>query len=335
MSQLAALLLMFFPSDEDAFWGLHQLMVNEKYNFHGFYIPSFPKLQRFQNVHDKVMLKKLKKVQKHLISNGMDTGIYAIKWFLQCYLDRIPFTLLLRVWDIFLLEGDSVILAMAYNIFKLHQKSILKMDMNDLMIFLSKTLESDFGFDDDIVIMSLNDCLNELTSTKFLSEELPEEEKPQKPFGVLDKDVIDVELVGERLEVNEGDRQFLRNTLQREQDVIAQIRHIDSADSIDNIDENEEDDDDEDDGDHDASLDKSVSFQGDLSDNSIDKEDEFTPTREKYKFNPMQSTFKKLDDSLEFLLEQADISDKKNKLKLVSVDIVPLTRPASAGPISR
>ena len=54
MSQIAALLLMYLNSDEDAFWALSQLMVGPKYNMHGFFIPSFPKLMRFQDHHDKV-----------------------------------------------------------------------------------------------------------------------------------------------------------------------------------------------------------------------------------------------------------------------------------------
>ena len=36
MSQIAALLLMYLVEEEDAFWGLHNLMVILKYNhFHG------------------------------------------------------------------------------------------------------------------------------------------------------------------------------------------------------------------------------------------------------------------------------------------------------------
>ena len=55
MSQIAALLLMYLNSDEDAFWALSQLMVGPKYNMHGFFIPGFPKLMRFQDHHDKVI----------------------------------------------------------------------------------------------------------------------------------------------------------------------------------------------------------------------------------------------------------------------------------------
>ena len=54
MSQVAALLLMYLTSEEDAFWALHQLMTNQTYNMHAAFIPSFPKLQRFQELHDKV-----------------------------------------------------------------------------------------------------------------------------------------------------------------------------------------------------------------------------------------------------------------------------------------
>ena len=37
MSQIAALLLMYLNDEEDAFWGLSQLMVMNKYAMHGEY----------------------------------------------------------------------------------------------------------------------------------------------------------------------------------------------------------------------------------------------------------------------------------------------------------
>merc|ERR1719209_1918033 len=61
MSQIAALLLMYLNSDEDAFWALNQLMVAPKYTMHGFFIPGFPKLIRFQD-----HLEKLGTLRKHL-----------------------------------------------------------------------------------------------------------------------------------------------------------------------------------------------------------------------------------------------------------------------------
>ena len=56
MSQIAALLLMYLNSEEDAFWALSQLMSHPRYNMHGFFIPGFPKLIRYQDHFDKVII---------------------------------------------------------------------------------------------------------------------------------------------------------------------------------------------------------------------------------------------------------------------------------------
>ena len=141
MSQIAALLLMYLYDEEDAFWALHRLMVHPKHAMHGFFIQGFPKLLRFQAHHDKVMRKFLPKLKKHLDRQGIDTGIYTLKWFFQCFLDRvrfikriqtkcnltnslilqIPFSLTLRVWDLYILEGERVMIAMAYSILWIHR----------------------------------------------------------------------------------------------------------------------------------------------------------------------------------------------------------------------
>lgn len=58
-------------------------------NILGFFIPGFPKLIRFQGHHDKIMNKLLPKLKKHLDKNGVETGLYTLKWFFQCFLDRV------------------------------------------------------------------------------------------------------------------------------------------------------------------------------------------------------------------------------------------------------
>ncbi len=70
--------------------------------------------------------------------------LYTTKWYLQCYLDavntvfqrfqknncnceffifviKLPFSLVLRIWDIFLLKGDDILLSMSYCILKTHK----------------------------------------------------------------------------------------------------------------------------------------------------------------------------------------------------------------------
>ncbi|XP_041651052.1 USP6 N-terminal-like protein [Cheilinus undulatus] len=183
MSQIAAILLMFL-NEEEAFWALSQLLTNSKHAMHGFFIPGFPKLQRFQAHHERILSKMLPKLKKHLDKEQMTTGIYSTKWFLQCFIERTPFTLTLRLWDIYILEGEKMLNAMAYTTFKLHKKRLQKLQLEDLREFLQEQLAVSFFLPDDVVIEQLQASMSELRSKK-LDQPPPakSEELPKKPLG--------------------------------------------------------------------------------------------------------------------------------------------------------
>uniref|UniRef100_A0A8C4WUC8 Rab-GAP TBC domain-containing protein n=1 Tax=Eptatretus burgeri TaxID=7764 RepID=A0A8C4WUC8_EPTBU len=129
MNQIAGLLLMFLE-EEDAFWALDRLMEG-KHLMHGFFIPGFPKLMRFQDHHDHILQKLLPKLKKHMDAQGMSSTLYTTKWFLQCFMDRTPFSLTLRLWDVYILEGTKVLADIAYTIMKLNKSK--KISWNKLM----------------------------------------------------------------------------------------------------------------------------------------------------------------------------------------------------------
>ncbi|KFV80987.1 USP6 N-terminal-like, partial [Struthio camelus australis] len=166
MSQIAAILLMYL-NEEDAFWALAQLLTNQRHAMHGFFIPGFPKLQRFQAHHEQILSKLFPKLKKHMDKEQMTTGIYTTKWFLQCFIDRTPFTLTLRLWDIYILEGERVLTAMAYTILKLHKKRLLKMSLEDLREFLQEKIAASLQYEDDAVIEQLQMSMTELRKMKF------------------------------------------------------------------------------------------------------------------------------------------------------------------------
>lgn len=59
-----------------------------------------------------------------------------MKWILIPLFLQVPFRLALRLWDIYLLDGERILTAMAYNILKLHGKHLLKLGMDDILHFL-------------------------------------------------------------------------------------------------------------------------------------------------------------------------------------------------------
>ncbi|XP_071389330.1 USP6 N-terminal-like protein [Centroberyx affinis] len=185
MSQITALLLIYM-NEEDAFWALVKLLSGQKHAMHGFFIPGFPKLMRFQEHHDRILKKMMPKLKQHLDNQEVFTSLYTMKWFFQCFLDRTPFTLTLRIWDIYILEGERVLTAMSYTVLKLHKKHLMKLSMEELVEFLQVALSKDFFFEDDFVIEQLQNSMTELRRAKL---ELPapgkEEEFPKKPLGQL------------------------------------------------------------------------------------------------------------------------------------------------------
>lgn len=109
-----------------------------------------------------------------------------MKWFFQCFLDRTPFRLNLRIWDIYIFEGERVLTAMSYTILKLHRKHLMKLSMEELVEFLQETLAKDFFFEDDFVIEQLQVSMSELKRAKLdLPEPGKEDEFPKKPLGQL------------------------------------------------------------------------------------------------------------------------------------------------------
>ncbi|KAG7468410.1 hypothetical protein MATL_G00142800, partial [Megalops atlanticus] len=184
MSQMAAILLMFM-NEEDAFWALSQLLTNQRHAMHGFFIPGFPKLQRFQAHHDQILSKLMPKLKKHLDKEQMSTGIYSTKWFLQCFIDRTPFTLTLRLWDIYILEGEKILTAMAYTMLKLHKKRLIKMCLEDLREFLQEKIARSLAWTDDVVIEQLQASMSELRKMKLdLPPPAKSDELPKKPLGL-------------------------------------------------------------------------------------------------------------------------------------------------------
>ncbi|XP_038310169.1 USP6 N-terminal-like protein isoform X9 [Canis lupus familiaris] len=160
MSEIAAIVLMFLP--ENAFWALAQLMTDDRHAMHGFFVPGFQKLLRFQAHHQRVLQRALPDLRKHMDEEQMSTGIYTPKWFLQCFLSRTPFSLTLKLWDVYILDGERVLTALAYTILKVHTKSLLKLPLEGLREFLQDSPAQPWALEDEAVLRHLRASMTQL-----------------------------------------------------------------------------------------------------------------------------------------------------------------------------
>lgn len=120
--------------------------------------------------------------------HGVDSGLYTLKWFFQCFLDRVPFELALRLWDIFLLDGDKVLTCGAYTILKIHFKPIVsRKSMDEVLWYLQSIIPNNFGSDCDKSIEIYLSCMQDLRRKKLdMAGDPSDDEFPKKPFGAIE-----------------------------------------------------------------------------------------------------------------------------------------------------
>ena len=72
-------------------------------------MPGFPKLNEFIGYWEAILLRQMPKIYTHLTDQQLIPQIYLTKWFLQNFIDRLPFRIAIRLWDCFLLDGRYLV----------------------------------------------------------------------------------------------------------------------------------------------------------------------------------------------------------------------------------
>ncbi|KAH8855924.1 TBC1 domain family member 2B [Schistosoma japonicum] len=123
MNFIAAIALLFLKK-EDAFWCLIAILEHflpEKY-FHSGLIDA----QVDQLVLKEIVNEKLPLLSNHLKRLGIDISAVTLNWFLAIFYDSVPFETLLRIWDVFLLEGSETLFRFAVAILKRNEDMLLE-----------------------------------------------------------------------------------------------------------------------------------------------------------------------------------------------------------------
>ncbi|KAF0991153.1 hypothetical protein HZS_183 [Henneguya salminicola] len=86
--------------------------------------------------------------------------MFATKWFLLWFINSLPFGIVLRILDRFMLEGSIILYVVAYTIIKYHRKYLINSSLDEIAIFF-KELER-FKYDSE-----LDKNIRKLTELKF------------------------------------------------------------------------------------------------------------------------------------------------------------------------
>lgn len=96
------------------------LAIIRGYDWREFYLPKMPGLACAFYILLSLLKKYMPEVQKHILSVHFEPSVFASQWFMTLYSLILPFECILRIWDIFFIEGKKIIYRVALAIFKLN-----------------------------------------------------------------------------------------------------------------------------------------------------------------------------------------------------------------------
>lgn len=111
---IAAILLMHMPA-EDAFWCL--VAICDKY-VPGYYSQGLEAIQLDGDILNGLMKKVCPATYKHFKKQKIEPVLYMTEWFMCVFTRTLPWSSVLRVWDMFFCEGVKVMFRVALVLLK-------------------------------------------------------------------------------------------------------------------------------------------------------------------------------------------------------------------------
>ncbi|KAK9807796.1 hypothetical protein WJX72_009633 [[Myrmecia] bisecta] len=137
MGFIAGLLLLYM-CEEDAFWTLIAILKGAMHPpLEGLYQAGLPLLQQFLYQFQRLVETELPRVGAHLRAEDVHPTMYCSHWFITIFAYTLPFDHLLRVWDIFLLEGIKVVFRVGLALLKTAESELVTLPFEQLLAALN------------------------------------------------------------------------------------------------------------------------------------------------------------------------------------------------------
>lgn len=137
MNFIGGFLLVTLERDEEAaFWMLLTLINSYCRDF---YVSNLAELRVEQEVLGELVRTRLPQVHAHFETLGFPLAAMTIKWLCTLFVDVLPATTVVHVWDCLLHEGTKVMFRVALALIQLHESKILAIhDLGELLHFFQR-----------------------------------------------------------------------------------------------------------------------------------------------------------------------------------------------------
>ena len=167
MGFIAAVFLLYM-TEESAFWMLK--IIFEKYGLEDVYMKEFPGLRKRLYVLINLVKKFMPKIYNKLLELNIFPTMYASQWFFTCFSNCLPFNIVVRIFDCYLLEGEKIIYRIALALFKLKENYLLKGKSFESVMEKMKLLTNEIKNPDILLETAFNFSLSRKDIKKLESE---------------------------------------------------------------------------------------------------------------------------------------------------------------------
>ncbi|XP_034798513.3 TBC1 domain family member 3G-like isoform X1 [Pan paniscus] len=176
LSHIAALFLLYLP-EEDAFWALVQLLASERHSLPGFHSPNGRTVQGLQDQQEHVVATSQPKTMWHQDKKDLCGQCSSLGCLIRILIDGISLGLTLRLWDVYLVEGEQALMPITRIAFKVQQKHLTKTSRCGPWARFWNRFVDTWARDDDTVLKHLRASMKKLTRKQG---DLPPPAKPEQ-----------------------------------------------------------------------------------------------------------------------------------------------------------
>lgn len=127
-------ILLLYMGEEDAFWTLVALLKGAVHApLEGIYSEGLPLLAKCLHQFEGLLRAQLPDLGEHLTEENIIPTMYCSQWFITVFATTLPFDCLLRIWDIFLLEGMKIVFRVGLELLRCERPDLMPLRFEKLV----------------------------------------------------------------------------------------------------------------------------------------------------------------------------------------------------------
>lgn len=138
MNFIGAVLILYLPQPEDAFWVFVQLLSERSWK--KVFYDKTPKLKSLLTSLDQQVEKRLPEIYAHCLAQNTKPAEPFIQFFVSIFCTDCPLDMSIRILDVFIHEGDHVLFVVILRMLQAKRGVILGLEGGELHTYLRKRL---------------------------------------------------------------------------------------------------------------------------------------------------------------------------------------------------